>query len=173
MNLQEKEGAVSGMSEAFKVAEVTLVVNFQGLPCERIVDLRKQLKPSGGKFKVVKNTLAKRALKGTDSSGISEFFKGPTAIIWSDVDPVGPTKVVVDFAKANEKLVVKAGVVDGAVLSPKDVEALAAMPSREQLLAKLLAMLNAPATRLLQTINAPAAQLVRTLAAWRDEIEKK
>lgn len=173
MNPQEKKVAVGELNDAFKGAEVTFLVNFQGLPCQSIVDLRKKLKPSGGKFKVVKNTLAKRALSGFEFEGVGEFFKGPTAIIWSDTDPVGPAKVVADFAKANDKFVLKAGVVDGAVISPKEIESLAQMPSREQLIAKLLSLINAPATRLLQTLNAPAAQFVRLLAAWRDELEKK
>ena len=94
-------------------------------------------------------------------------------MIWSGEDPISPSKVVADFAKANEKFVIKAGVIDGSVLDADGVKQLAAMPSREQLLGKLLGLINAPATRLLQTINAPASSLARLLGAWKEEIEKK
>lgn len=173
MNLQEKETLASELTSTMGQAQLAILVNYEGITCENIVKLRRQLAPSGSKFKVVKNTIAKRALKGTDAEQLAEFFQGPTGVIWSADDPVAPSKVVAEFAKANEKFVIKAGVIDGSVLTADGVKQLAAMPSREQLLGKLLGLINAPATRLLQTINAPASSLARLLGAWKEEIEKK
>jgi large subunit ribosomal protein L10 len=173
MNLQEKEGMVGELVENFNSAELAVLVGYQGCTCEELTGLRKKLKPAGGKFAVVKNTLARRAIAGTPREGLQELFVGPTAVIWSDEDPVTPAKIIKEFAKESEKFSVKAGFLQGKVLSAKEIESLASLPTREELLAKLLALINAPATRLLQTINAPATQFARLLGAWRDEIQKK
>ncbi len=172
MNLQGKEKLGEALHSKAEVSSLAILVNYQGLTCENVVQLRKQLSPTGAKFQVVKNTIARRSIKETKAKGVLDYFVGPTAVIWSGTDPVAPAKVISDFAKGNEKLKIKAGVVDGSFLSATDVEALASMPSREQMLGKLLGLINAPATRLLQTINEPATQLVRLVAAWRDKLEK-
>ena len=179
MNLQEKETMVTDLGSSFKAAELAVVINYQGCTCAELTDLRKKLKPLGGKFAIVKNSLARRALADSNvadksvSDALNKFFEGPTAVVWSGTDPVGPAKLVKEFAKTNEKFTVKAGVLGESFLSAKEVDSLASMPSREELLAKLLGTINAPATRLLQTINVPAQQLVRLLGAWSAEIEKK
>lgn len=172
MNLAEKQEAVEVLSKAFSSAQAAFLVDFTGITCEDLTGLRRKLKPTGGSLKVVKNTLARRALSEGDYSSLSDLLVGQTALIWSESDPVGSAKIVQAFAKEKEKFAVKGGVVDGAVVSAKDVEALASMPSKEQLLGKLLALINAPATRLLQTINAPGTNLVRLLEAWRVKQEK-
>ena len=173
MNLQQKEGMVGGLNVEFVKADLAILINYDKCTCAEMTALRRELDKSGSKMKVVKNTLAKRALKGTESEGIAEFFKGQTAVIWSADDPVSPAKAVNDFVKSKEHVAIKAGALNGRVLSSAVVTELASMPSREQILGKLLALINAPATRLLQTINAPATELVRLLGAWREEIEKK
>lgn len=173
MNLQQKETQAGVLTDEFKGAELALIVSYQGCKCEELTGLRRKLRPMGAKLAIVKNSLARRALKSAEVSGLDEMFVGPTAVVWSTKDPVGPSKAVVDFAKEVEAFAVKGGVLGEKVLSAKDVDALAKMPSREELLGKLLALINAPATKLLQTINAPAGSLVRLLGAYKSELEKK
>ena len=173
MNSQEKEASVSALVDQFKGAELAVLIGYQGCTCAELTSLRKKLKPSGAKFAVVKNSLASRALKGTDGEKLEDLFVGPTGVIWSPEDPVGPAKVLKDFAKEIEKFSIKGGIIGDKILSTKDIETLAALPSREEILSNLLALINAPATRLLQTMNAPATQLVRTLGAWQTELEKR
>lgn len=173
MNLQEKQQMAGDLSEKFSGAELAILVGYQGCKCEELTALRRQLRPAGAKMAVVKNTLVRRALTGTGREDLVKDLAGPTAVIWTGEDITTPAKAVLDFAKGNEKFVVKAGVLGDTVLDKKAVEALASLPSREELLAKLLALINAPATQLLRTINAPATQLVRLLGAWKAELEKK
>ena len=173
MNSAEKEQMTGVLVDNFKGAELSVLVGYQGCTCEELTSLRKKLKPAGAKFAVVKNTLARRALVGTAGEKLGDMFVGPTAVCWTGEDPIGPAKILKDFAKENEKFSIKAGLLGESILASKDVDALAMMPSREQLLANLLALINAPATRLLQTINAPASQVARLLGAWKSEIEKK
>lgn len=167
----QNEQIVSSLKESFQGAGASFIVDYQGCSCEDLTSLRKKLRPTGSRFAVVKNTLTRRAIDGTDAAGLEEFLTGPTAVVWSEDDPVSPAKVLSDFAKGQESFTVKAGFVDGAVVGEDQVKALASMPSKEELYAKLLSLINAPATRLLQTVNAPAAQVVRLLAAVRDSKE--
>lgn len=180
MNLQEKQTEVANISEHFKGADLTVLANFQGCTCAELTSLRNKLRTAGAKFAVVKNTLAKRALnaeQAADQPGAVEqfqkLFKGPTAVIWTGEDLVTSAKVIKDFCKEVEKFQVKGGLLGEQVLSQKDVEELANMPTKEQLFSNLLALINAPATKLLQTINAPATQVARVLNAWKEELEKK
>lgn len=164
---------VDSIKESFSGAAASFVVQYQGCTCEELTNLRRKLRPVGARLAVVKNTLTKRAIAGTDAEGLGEFLSGPSAVVWSKEDPVGPAKVISDFAKNQEKLIIRAGYVDGSVIGEAQVKALASMPSKEQLFAKLLALINTPATRLLQTINAPAATLVRLLAAVKDKKQEE
>jgi large subunit ribosomal protein L10 len=122
--------------------------------------------------KVVKNTLTRLALGDGPYKSLAEVLTGSTALIWTEQDAIASAKIIEAFAKGKENFAVKGGVFDGAVISPEEVKALASLPSREELLGKLLALINAPATRLLQTINAPGTNLVRLLEAWRAKQEK-
>lgn len=174
----EKEQTVGQLADLFGKAGASYVISFQGSTCAQLTSFRKELRGAGASFAVVKNTLAKRAIKNCEKKGIDsdtylKAFKGPVAVVWAGEDVVSPAKVISKHAKDVESLAVKAGFVDGQVVGPKDVEALASMPSKEELIAKLLGLINAPATRLLQTMNAPSTQLVRTIEAWRVELEKK
>ncbi len=173
MNLQEKEAAVADLRARFSESSSAFLVDFKGCSCADLTGLRNDLRPAGAEFAIVKNTLAKRAVAETDVAELDGQFIGPTAVIWSKTDPVMPAKLLTKFAKDQETFVVKAGVVDGQVVNESEIDSLAKLPSKEELIAKLLALLNAPATRLLQTMNAPASELVRLLEAWRAEIEKK
>ena len=110
---------------------------------------------------------------GLGRNHLSSMMVGPTAVIWASLDPVQPAKLITEFAKQKESFLVKGGVMDGSALSIEQVEALAKLPSRNELLGNLLSLINAPGIRLLQMMNAPASSLVRLLEAWRAEIEKK
>lgn len=173
MNFQEKEQSVAEMKAQFTGAAASFLVQYQGCSCTELTQLRKDLRPSGARFAVIKNTLAKLAVADTDAAALNEAFDGPTAVVWSESDPVTPAKVLTKFAKDQESFAIKAGLVDGRFIDVKEIETLAQLPSREEVLAKLLALINAPATQLLQMVNAPASSLVRLLGAWQSELEKK
>ena len=173
MNLEQKQKMVVDLEGHFGSSSAAFLVNYKGCTCEELTRLKRKLAPAGAKMAVVKNTLAKRAVSGSKNSVVSDLFKGPTAVVWASKDPVQPAKILAEFAKEKETFELKGGVMDGAHLSPAQVTELATLPSKEQVLSKLLALINAPATQLLRTINAPAASLARLLEAWRGEIEKK
>jgi large subunit ribosomal protein L10 len=120
---------------------------------------------------VVKNTLARRAVEETPAKKMQELFQGPSTVIWADADPVTPAKILAEFAKDNEKFVIKGAFVDGDLIKADGVEALSKLPSKEELIAKLLSLINAPAIKLLQTISAPGTNLVRVLDAQRAKLE--
>ena len=174
MSHVEKEAIVDSLKTKFAGAPASFLVDYQGCTCEELTQLRKELRTSGSSFHVIKNKLAKRAIAESDAQGLDEFLVGPTAVVWSDTDPVSPAKALTNFAKEQEeKFTIKAAFVDGSVVDESQVKALASMPSKEELYAKLLSLFNAPATQLLRTINAPAAQVVRLLAAVRDKKENE
>ena len=170
MATAEKEQTIQELTESFGKAQATFVVNYQGCACVDITKLKKDLRPTGASFAVIKNTLAKRSIKGSKVEGISDMLSGPTAVVWTDKDIVTPAKCLKAFAVDRENFKVKGGFVDGAVVDAKAIAMLADMPSKEELYAKLLALINAPATRLLQTINAPAGNLACVLKAWEDKL---
>ncbi len=173
MNLETKQQAVTEFAANFGEAGGTFLVNFEGITCADLTLVRNQLREAGSKMAVVKNTLAKKAIADTEMKALTSMFEGPTAVIWSGEDPVQPAKILLEFKKTREKFVLKGGWVDGAAIGAKDIEALAKLPSKPELQANLLALINAPATQLLRMINAPASSLVRLLEAWRGEVEKK
>lgn len=171
MNFVEKEAAVKNISEAFDGAPASFLIDYKGCSCEELGDLRSKLRDKGASLAVVKNTLAKRAISETDIESLSEHFNGPTAVVWAGEDPVGPAKVLTEFAKDVESLSLKAGSLEGKAVTSKEIEDLSKLPSKEELFAKLLGLLIAPATRLAQTMNAPATQLARLLDIRRQELE--
>ena len=178
MLVSEKEQSVAELSSLFGKSQASYVLAYQGCTCSQLTAFRKDLRSTGASFAVVKNTLAKRAIASCGIGNLNDQvflkeFKGPVAVVWTDEDIISPAKIIAKHAKEVDKFSVKAGFVDGQVVGAKDVASLATMPSKEELLSKLLGLLNAPATRLLQTMNAPGTQLVRTLEAWRVELEKK
>ena len=172
MNSEQKQQAVERMNREFAVAQATYLVNFQGCTCAQLTGLRVKLRPLGAKISVVKNSLSQRAVVDTPASPLKDLFVQPTAVIWAK-NPVGAAKVIIDFAKEEEKFTLKGGVVYGSVVDAVGIESISSMPSREELIAKLLYLLNAPATKLLQTINAPAAQLVQLLETWRAKLSER
>ncbi len=164
----EKLEIVDSLHGVFAEAGVVVVTHFQGLSVAEVTELRRGMKDAGARFRVTKNRLAKIALADTAFDPIKDLFTGPTAIAYSD-DPVAAPKAVVDFAKKNDKLVVIGGGLDGNLLSADEVKALAALPSLDELRAKIIGMLNTPAQRIASVLQAPAGQIARVLGAHAEQ----
>jgi large subunit ribosomal protein L10 len=162
---------VSEVATKLQGAQAVIVAEYRGLNVERVTQLRSKARKSGVYLRVLKNTLARRAIKGTPFEKLSEQMVGPLMYGISQ-DPVAGAKVLSEFAKENELFVIKAGAMPGSVMSAKDIKALATLPSREQLIAMLLGTLQAPVTKLVRTMNEVPGKFVRTLAAYRDSKEK-
>ena len=163
MQRKEKEALVINLHEKFKEAKAAILTDFTGLNVEQITHLRRTLKKSAAEYTVVKNTLLRRASRDTDIELLMEYFVGPIAIALAYEDPVAPAKILTDFSKEQPVLEVKAGVVTGTVLTAQDIKALASLPSREALLAKLVSLLKFLPTRLVQVLNNPVQGLVSIL----------
>jgi large subunit ribosomal protein L10 len=166
----EKKELVTTLNTALKAANVVVVAHYSGLTVAQMQILRRQMKHAGATVKVAKNRLARIALDGTDVVAIGPLLKGPTLIAYSG-DPVAAPKVAVDFAKANERFVILGGAMGKTALNPDGVKALAALPSLDELRAKLIGLVQAPATKLAQLLNAPGAQLARVIQAYADKSE--
>jgi len=171
LSLEQKQATVSEVQAKLQGAQTVIVAEYRGLNVERVTQLRSKARKSGVYLRVLKNTLARRAVQGTPFEKLSEQMVGPLMYGISQ-DPVAGAKVLSEFAKDNELFVIKAGAMPGSVMSAKDIKALAQLPSREELLATLLGTLQAPMTKLVRTLNEVPGKLVRTLAAYRDAREK-
>lgn len=171
MTREEKAAEITNLQDRFGRATVALVTETAGMTVANVQELRRSLKQAGGEYKVAKNTLAKLAVADTAYKRLDDLLVGPTGLVFGYDDPIAVTKVLVEFAKDNEKLAIRAGLLDEDLLEPDAVTELAKMPSKEVLLSKLLALLQAPASQLLRTIQEPGAQMARLLASVRDRIE--
>jgi len=163
----EKKEAVTQLGGVFQKTSVVVVAHYSGLTVAQMQNLRKQMRAAGAKVQVAKNRLAKIALDGTSVSSIGSLLKGPTLIAYSD-DPVAAPKVAVAFAKDFDKFVIFGGAMGTTALNVDGVKSLATMPSLDELRAKLVGLLQAPATKLAQLSTAPAAKLARVFAAYAD-----
>jgi len=162
---------VSEVSAKLAGAQVDLVAEYSGLDVERVTQLRSKARKSGLYLRVLKNTLARRAVQGTPFEKLSEQMVGPLMYGIAQ-DPVAGAKVLAEFAKDNELFVIKGGAMPNSLMSAKDIKALAALPSRQELLGMLVGTLQAPVTKLVRTMNEVPGKFVRTLAAYRDSKEK-
>ena len=153
-------------------AQAVVLAEYRGLSVEKITQLRAKARASGVYLRVLKNTLARRAVQGTPFEKLAESMVGPLAYGISD-DPVAAAKVLQAYAKENDKLVIKGGAMPNQVMSAKEVGSLAALPGREELLAMLMGTMQAPVTKFVQTLNEVPGKFVRTLAAVRDQKEKQ
>lgn len=151
------------LKEEFAATEAAFLVEFRGLKVVDVDDLRSKVRAADGTYSVVKNTLARAASKGTSLESLSEHFQGPTAVVTAKEDVPGIAKVLVDFAKANPAITVKAGVVEGAVLEGEACQQLADIPSREELQSKLAYLLQSPLQRLATVLQAPSRNLAVVL----------
>jgi large subunit ribosomal protein L10 len=165
-----KKELVATLNAVFRTTNVVVVAHYSGLSVAQMQTLRRQMKQVGATVKVAKNRLAKIALDGTDVAIIAPLLKGPTLIAYSG-DPIAAPKAAVDFAKANERFVIIGGAMGKAALNPDGIKALAALPSLDELRAKIVGLLQAPATKVAQLLNAPGAQLARVVQAYADKTE--
>ena len=167
LNLQEKQAVVAEVAKQVAGAQAIVMAENRGMPVAAMIQLRAKARASGVYFRVVKNTLVRRAVADTPFASLADKMVGPLAYgIGSD--PVAVAKVLNDFAKGNDKFVITGGAMPGQVMSPKEITALASLPSRNELIAKLLGTMQAPMVKLVRTMNEVPTKFVRALAAVRD-----
>jgi large subunit ribosomal protein L10 len=161
----QKEKLVSSLNDALSGTACFVITHQSGLTVAEVTLLRRRMREAGASFKVTKNRLARLALQGTKFEQLSPLFTGPTAIAYSK-DPVAAAKVAVEFANTNDKLTIVGGALDAQRLDAAGVKALATMPSLDELRAKLIGMLQTPATRIASVLQAPGGQVARVLSAY-------
>ena len=171
LNLEGKKEVVAEVSTRLVKAKAVILAEYRGLPVEAITVLRARARKDGVYLRVLKNTLARRAVQGTPFEKLADQMVGPLAYGISE-DPVAAAKVLFTYAKGNDKFVIKGGAMANYVMNAKEIGNLATMPSREELLAKVLGTMQAPVTKFVQTLNEVPSKFVRTLAALRDQKEK-
>ena len=169
MNKSTKEQVVAEFAEKLKNAQAAFLTDYRGLTVEQADELRNKLRAVGVEYSVVKNTLLRLASRGTDMECLDEYLAGPTSLTIAIDDPVAPAKVLTEFAKAHDAFEVKAAALNGALLSVADIKALAELPSREELLAKMLGSLNAPVSNFVGVLAAIPRSLVQVLGAIQEQ----
>ena len=170
VNLEGKKGVVSEVAERLSSSNATILAEYRGLSVAQMMGLRSEARNAGVFLRIVKNTLARRVVEGSQFECLQEHFVGPLAIAASE-DPVAVAKVLSEFSKTNKDLRIKVGAMNGGVLDAAGIEALAKLPGRQELLATLLATMNAPIQKFVSTLNEIPGKFVRTLAAVRDNQE--
>jgi large subunit ribosomal protein L10 len=173
MNRTEKEEVIGELHAKMAKARAAIVAEPRGLDVETVTALRKKLRDAKIEYRVVKNTLAARAAKGTPVEIVADKFVGPTALVMSYDDVVAPAKLLVEFMKDRENFAIRGAVVEGKLVDAKGVQALAKMPGINELRASIAAVLNQPATMLARIIGTPAQQLARVLGARKEQLEKQ
>jgi len=171
LNISQKKEEVKRLTQAFADAEISILVDYKGLNVSQMTELRFKLRAAGVQMEVVKNTLLRRSVDGSGAELMKDLFKGPNAIVLSNQDPVAPAKILVDFVKDNQKLEIKAAALGGKLLTIQEIEQLAKMPSREELLGKLVCTLNAVPTSLVNVLAGVPRAFVNVLNAVKDQKE--
>ncbi|MFT9066903.1 MAG: 50S ribosomal protein L10 [Acetobacter syzygii] len=165
MDRTEKKALVASLAAVFAETSMVVVTRNNGLTVADVTDLRRKVRAAGANYKVAKNRLATLALDGTQFSGIAPLLTGPTALAWAD-EPVSVAKVIVEFAKTNDKLELLGGALGSQVLDVAGIKALAELPSLDTLRAQLVGLISTPATRIASVVQAPAGQLARVFGAY-------
>ncbi|MBK9517261.1 MAG: 50S ribosomal protein L10 [Anaeromyxobacter sp.] len=173
MNRTEKEAVIGELHAKMAKARAAIVAEPRGLDVETVTALRKKLRDNKVEYRVVKNTLAARAAKGTSVEVVADRFVGPTALVMSYDDVVAPAKLLAEFMKDRENFTIRAAVVEGKLVDAKGVAALAKLPGINELRAQILGMITQPATKLARVIGTPAQQLARVLGARKEQLEKQ
>ena len=168
LDLEQKKAVVAEVSAEVAKAQAIVIAEYRGMEVKSMTELRRQARRSGVYLRVLKNTLARRAVSGTPFEKLADQLTGPL-IYGISTDPVATAKVLDGFSRSNDKLVIRAGAMPNAMISAKDVKALASMPSRDELIARLLGTMQAPIAQFARTLNEVPARFVRTLAAVRDQ----
>lgn len=171
MKKEAKSQVVSEMAEKLANCQAAFLADYRGLTVEQVDKLRGELRKVGVEYRVVKNTLLRLASKGTDTECLDEYLQGPNAIALVEGDPVAPAKVLTEFAKANKAFEVRAAQLNGKLLRLEEVEALAELPSKEELLGKMLGSLNAPVSNFVGVLAAVPRTFVQVLAAIQQQKE--
>ena len=172
LNRTEKEKVISELHEKLAKVKIAIVAEPKGLDVATVNDLRKKLRDSKVEYRVIKNTLAALAAKGTTVEKVSDKFVGPTAIVMSYDDVIAPAKVLADFMKDRENFTIRTAVVEGRIVDAKGILALAKLPGLLELRGQIAAMIAQPATKVVRILSTPGQQLARVLAARRDQLEK-
>jgi len=171
LNIAQKKTLVERLAKDISESQISILVDYKGLDVLKMTNLRSQLRNKGVQAEVVKNTLIKRASENTDAALMKNFFKGPNAIILSKNDPVAPAKILVNFAKDNENLEIKAGAFAGKLIDFEEIKQLAKMPSREELLGIIVCTINAVPTSLVSVLAGVPRAFVNVLNAMKDQKE--
>lgn len=172
LNLEQKQAVVAEVSAQVAQAQTIVLAEYRSLPVEHMTVLRRKARDSGVYFRVLKNTLARRAVADTPFKALADQMIGPLAYGISS-DPVAAAKLLHEFSKENDRLVIKGGAMPNVLMSANEISALAKMPSRQELLATLLGTMQAPVTKFVRTLNEVPGKFVRALAAVRDQKEKQ
>jgi len=172
MNRTEKEQMVDGLHEEFGRSPHAILVDFRGLTVPAVTEFRRKVKASGSRYRVVKNTLALRAVKGTPLEQLGPKFENTTGVAYTGTDPVALAKTLVDFQKDHPQLVFKGGMVSGnQMLDAEGIKTLSSMPSLPELRSKLLGLMQAPASQLVRLLNTPATQMAQVLKQHQEKME--
>ncbi|MGD8564456.1 MAG: 50S ribosomal protein L10 [Desulfarculaceae bacterium] len=169
MKRSEKEAVVAQVADRISRAQAVVLTDFTGLKVEEITELRRQIKEAGQEYTVVKNRLFKRAIEGTEAAALAEMLVGPNGFGFSYNDPVALAKVLADFAKDKPALEVKGGILEGKIISPQEITALAKLPAREVLLSMMLGAMNGVPRNLVSVLAAVVRSLLNVLKAVEDQ----
>lgn len=171
VSLAEKKAIVASVAEVAASAHSAVAAEYRGLTVAQMTELRDKAREAGVYIRVVRNTLARRAVTGTDFECMSEGLVGPLVLAFGQEDPGSTARVIRDFAKSNDKLQVKLVAFGGRLMEPTQLDALASMPTREEALSRLVGVLQAPIAKFVRTVAEPPAKFVRTVAAYKDKLQ--
>lgn len=169
MNKEQKQELVNELHGKFEKAKAAILTEYKGLTVAEITELRNELRKSQLEYRVVKNTLAIRAASGTGAEKLKDHLQGPTGLVLGFGDPVSPSKAIMEFSKKNDKLKVKVGLIEGQLANAEQLKAIASLPSREELLSRMAAGFQAPASQMARLLSATVTRLGYALTALRDK----